>query len=56
MLELARWHIRHIPDVLYLYDVWNWQAPPAEQLAALAAHVRRIRARPELPALERAPW
>jgi hypothetical protein len=56
MLELAGSHIRHIPDVLYLYDVWNWRTPTTEQACALADSVDRIRARPALQPLTQRPW
>ena len=56
MLELASHHIRHIPDVLYLYDVWNWRVPTIEQSCALADSVDRIRARPALQPLTERPW
>jgi len=56
MLELARYHIQHIPDVLYLYDTWNWNKPSREQFEALAACVKRIRDKPKLSALTAQPW
>jgi hypothetical protein len=55
-LELAGSHIRHIPDVLYLYDLWNWRTPTTEQSCALADAVDRIRARPALHPLTERPW
>lgn len=56
MLELAGGHIRHISDVLYLYDVWNWRAPTEAQMLALASSVERIRSRPALRPLTERPW
>lgn len=56
MLELAGQHIRHIPDVLYLYDLWNWRNPSTRQAAALADSVERIRSRPTLQPLHQRPW
>lgn len=56
MLELAGHHIRHIPSILYHYDLWNWRAPTAEQLRAQAECTDRIRARGALQPLAQRPW